>query len=728
MERTDLDQTPRFKGEEDSVVSPLVPSRARSWRSRIADHFRGWSYIYVLLAIALCSQHLIRIQLREKFRGPNLDDRPISESAEFWTEWLDITPSEQLKWQPCFGIYGPNLQCARLTVPMDYSRPLNESADNSKVHLALVMVTGAGRTQDPSTYAEAPLLVNPGGPGGSGALFTQSRAQSLQSFVGYQHDIIGFDPRGVGASTPKADCFASLNSANGVSGRNVALMNRLTWLTSGHDVGLVNSSNIALTKLNARAKAVAKLCRRVDESEGDDSIFRHTSTPNSARDMLSIIHAWDEWRLSGQTTEPGQQSETAHPSSGIRMSDDGLKNKTALRGKLVYWGFSYGTVLGATFASMFPDKVGRIVLDGVVHADHYVNPVWEGSLIDADAIWDKFFVYCAEKGPVCRFYRDGDGPEDIMKRFRETLALLEEHPAIVLPEYMNIPALLTASDVKKAIFFSGLYAPTVGFPLLAELLDHIVSDTVWEVAVGEGMVPLCGNLTLPLWPDDAMKAIACSDKRYKFNDSVAELQDRFEKAASYSWFADVWFGAEPNLGCNGWEIESKDAPMRWGDHPAHKPTPIETSFPILVLSNTLDPVTPLADALDMTRKFANASIVEQDGLGHCSLSCISTCTMAHLRAYLNEGIVPPPPKFKSDTGNDGQWPTCKCLDRPWKPLGYIVEEEPTAGFPVTISQTKAYEELRGQFAAFTLSQQLDHTNPLKKYLVERTGSRRVHGK
>lgn len=177
---------------------------------------------------------------------------------------------------------------------MDYNRPLNESTNHPKVHLALIMATGAGRTQDPSTYAETPLLINPGGPGGSGVLLAQLRAQSLQLFLDGQHDIIGFDPRGVGASTPKADCFASSNSADGVLGRNVAYMNRLTWAMSGQEVGLTNSSDVALTKLSARARAMAKLCGRVDESEGDASIFRYMNTPHSARDMLSIVHAVSE--------------------------------------------------------------------------------------------------------------------------------------------------------------------------------------------------------------------------------------------------------------------------------------------------------------------------------------------------------------------------------------------------------------------------------------------------
>ncbi|KAI0459826.1 Alpha/Beta hydrolase protein [Xylaria acuta] len=718
MEQIQPARVPRLKGGEDSLVSPLTSSDARPWWSRVGGHLRNWRYIYVLIVLALYNHPVLRAQFRANSQDHAPNDGPTLESTELWTEWQDITPSEKLRWQPCFGIYGPNLQCARLTVPMDYSRPLNESADHPKVHLALIMATGAGRTQAPSTYAEAPLLVNPGGPGGSGVMFTQARGTSLQLLVGDQHDIIGFDPRGVGASTPKADCFASPNSPDGVSGRNVAYMNRFTWLLSGQGVGLTNSSNAALTTLNARSRAIAKLCRRVDESEGDSSIFRHMDTPNSARDMLSIINAWDEWRSDSKIIQP-MQSGAAHPPVERQTSDDGEDNKTGLRGRLVYWGFSYGTLLGATFASMFPDRVGRIVLDGVVHADHYVNPTWDGSLVDADAIWGKFFDYCAETGTLCRFYHTGDKAEDIKQRFSETLSLLQEQPATVLLPDTNLPALVTAGDVKKSIFFAGLYAPVVGFPVIAELLDLALNGRLEEIAQGAGMVSLCSNLTMPVWPDDAMRGIACSDKRYKFNESVPELQARFEHAASYSWFADVWFGTEPNLGCNGWEIKSKNPPMRWDDHPAHKPALIETSFPILVLSNTLDPVTPLGDALDMTRKFANASIVEQDGLGHCSLSCVSGCTIAHLRAYLNDGVVPPPPKFKSDSRNDGQWPTCKCFDKPWTSLSYVAEES-ADGPQVDRGQMRAYEEMRAQFAAFTLSQQLDYTNPLKTYLVERS--------
>lgn len=121
-----------------------------------------------------------------------------------------------------------------------------------------------------------------------------------------------------------------------------------------------------------------------------------------------------------------------------------------------------------------------------------------------------------------------------------------------------------------------------------------------------------------------------------------------------------------NLPCNGWDIEVKDPPMRWDDNPAHKPSPINTSFPILFLSNNLDPVTPLHSALKMTRKFSTASIVEQKAMGHCTLSCVSLCTINHIRAYLDKGILPPSPKFDSD--DSGKWATCECDEKPWHSL------------------------------------------------------------
>jgi hypothetical protein len=114
-----------------------------------------------------------------------------------------------------------------------------------------------------------------------------------------------------------------------------------------------------------------------------------------------------------------------------------------------------------------------------------------------------------------------------------------------------------------------------------------------------------------------------------------------------------------NMGCAGWDIDWQDPPML----SEHKREPIKTDFPVLFLSGHHDPVTPLQAALNMTRKFAGASIVEQKSEGHCTLACTSLCTIKHIRAYLNEGKLPPSPKF--DGPYSGEWTTCECRQEPW---------------------------------------------------------------
>lgn len=184
-----------------------------------------------------------------------------------------------------------------------------------------------------------------------------------------------------------------------------------------------------------------------------------------------------------------------------------------------------------------------------------------------------------------------------------------------------------------------------------------------------------------------------------------------------------------NLPCNGWDIETKDPPMRWDDHPAHKQEPIDTSFPVLFMSNHFDPVTPLRSALKMTRKFSGASIIEQFAEGHCTVACVSLCVIDHVQAYFNKGIVPPAPKF--DSSDEGKWTTCTCDEKPWKSLnnqimvpqedgGALAEEvnwkdDLLEGLTAEEANVmKAYSGLRNRFAEFITSQQrFEYRNPLQ---------------
>jgi hypothetical protein len=137
----------------------------------------------------------------------------------------------------------------------------------------------------------------------------------------------------------------------------------------------------------------------------------------------------------------------------------------------------------------------------------------------------------------------------------------------------------------------------------------------------------------------------------KLNGTLPDLEDLFAKMANTSSFADVWMSLM--VGCDAWPIESKDPPMRWDDHPAKNPKPIKTSFPVLFVSNTADPVTPLYAGVKMAQKFVDAGLIEQKSEGHCSLAAVSLCTTKKIQAYFLDGKVPPHP-VTSDKGlSDG---------------------------------------------------------------------------
>lgn len=106
----------------------------------------------------------------------------------------------------------------------------------------------------------------------------------------------------------------------------------------------MNSSSDSLAKLDTRARALAKLCQDKDDLHGKDSILRYVSTPAVARDMISIIDAWDEW----METESQSKMHCHEPDGKVEMeaelSEQERHDVEVLdtKGKLVYWGFSYG--------------------------------------------------------------------------------------------------------------------------------------------------------------------------------------------------------------------------------------------------------------------------------------------------------------------------------------------------------------------------------------------------
>ncbi|KAG4444338.1 hypothetical protein IFR05_000212 [Cadophora sp. M221] len=313
---------------------------------------------------------------------------------------------------------------------------------------------------------------------------------------------------------------------------------------------------------------------------------RFVSTPSVARDMLHIVEKLGE-------------------------------------SKLKYWGFSYGTFLGTTFASLFPNKVGRMVNDGNVDARDYISGAGTHFLQDTDKVMDSFYTFCHLAGPkVCAFY--APTPGDIKIRVSTLLDDIKKHPVIVpaSPSSNFRPEIISYSKVQRLIT-SALYRPLVMFPSLAEAFAALETGDgrpfLDLTSQGGEELPSCENrLEDPTDPEnptpevpeaegsaDASKAIMCSDGA-PIPGGVDEFKMYVRKLMELSPF-------EGN-----------------------------TSHPILFIANTADNVTPLRSALANSAGFPGSVVMIQDSYGHDSanLSSVQINTIVyHLDRIASSNIV-----------------------------------------------------------------------------------------
>jgi pimeloyl-ACP methyl ester carboxylesterase len=513
--------------------------------------------------------------------------------------------------------------------------------------------------------------VNPGGPGASGVDFVRSLGHSIRNLTGDDRDIVGFDPRGVGYTKPTADCYTFSSSGDMFRPSDADILrgqfNRLEFSIAGEALGFVNLSAGSLRQIDEAQRAKAKLCGMKDQAQGNGSILRCLDTQNVARDLLKIVDAWDSWR-DGLLVERGNNHE--------------IENSTNdCKGQLDYLGFSYGqfdcivqlkladistgTYLGATFAAMFPDRVGRMVLDGVMDAVTARDPIFPGNIRDADTVHDLFFNYCAEAGPSrCEFAREGDDAQKLRDRAYSIRERLHEHSLVGVQPRAHTPMIFTRSILQSASF-GVLFNPVLLFPILATIYDLLYREGYEELfaslsQVRDRMKPCthCSKERISSFDSgDASTAIRCADAEF-VDASVPELDAIYRNLSQISSFADVYMGL--GLQCNTWPIRPTIPPLPLFDNAS-----INTSFPLLFVSNTHDPITPLRNGIAMANLFRNSRLLEQKGEGHCSTAEVSLCTVSKIRAYLQDGKVPSTPRRDAKQIVDGAWEKCEVDERPW---------------------------------------------------------------
>jgi hypothetical protein len=159
-------------------------------------------------------------------------------------------------------------------------------------------------------------------------------------------------------------------------------------------------SEVAFQTKWARYLAVSGSCsKRIREAveDGEDNLLEHVSTPNVVADMVDIIEALGEWRekeaarllTSRKYRERSTNDQSVLGNIKEAWKEDEIIEKTKwLKGeeKLLYWGLSYGTLLGATFAALQPHRVGRLLLDGVVDGEDYYSLEFASNLQDTEAV------------------------------------------------------------------------------------------------------------------------------------------------------------------------------------------------------------------------------------------------------------------------------------------------------------------------------------------------------
>ena len=416
------------------------------------------------------------------------------------------------------------------------------------------------------------LFLNPGGPGGSGVEFVQDAQVLFSKEVRARFDLVGFDPRGIRRSTPLR-CFGSLDEVG-------AALAPFPFPYTRAEERVFEHSN----------QVIAKAC-----AKNGGPILDHMSTANVARDLDLLRQA---------------------------VGDS----------KLTYYGISYGTYIGETYANLFPGNVRSLVLDGVVDPIGWSTgrgdeartlPAFTRLHNDAAEYetLQQFFTLCDKGGENCPFSGGA------ATRFQNLARSVLHHPV----ELINGVVIGYAEMIDFTL--DVLYWPHL-WPLLAKSLARLErrSGRVDVAAATAAVTELQSQVRAADKYQNFVEGqigVICSDTD---NPSSAEAFSKAARAADrrFGYFGRPW--AWITSSCTQWQGVDTD---RFTGPFTH-----QTANPVLLIANRYDPATPYQGAVTTANLLPGSGLLTLDGWGHTAMF-LSGCIDHYRDRYLLTSQLPP---------------------------------------------------------------------------------------
>lgn len=408
------------------------------------------------------------------------------------------------------------------------------------------------------------LLVNPGGPGGSAIGYLQQYAGiGYPAKVRAQYDMVAVDPRGVARSEP-VECL------------------------DGPEMDAYTQTDVTPDDAGETDELVDAY-KEFAEGCGADApkLLRHVSTVEAARDM-DVLRAV--------------------------LGDE----------KLTYVGASYGTFLGATYAGLFPDRTGRLVLDGAMDPSLPARRLNLEQTEGFETAFQSFAKDCVRQ-PDCPLGDKNTAPDQVGKNLKSFFDDLDAKP---LPagdaDGRKLTESLATTGVIAAMYDEGAWQQ-LRESLTSAIKEKdgagllILSDSYYEREADGGY----SNLMF------ANAAVNCLDLPAAFSspDEVRDALPEFEKASRVFGEGLAW----SSLNCAYWPVKPTGEPHR-----------IEAAgaTPIVVVGTTRDPATPYRWAEALSDQLASGRLLTYEGDGHTAYGRGSTCIDSAINTYLLRGTAP----------------------------------------------------------------------------------------